>query len=320
MAKWDNMLKILWLLRSKSTMTAEQLSEDLEMSVRTVYRYIDALCASGVPIIAEPGHDGGYSLPGTFKQAPLFFDSAELKAVLQAALFAQGAGYPFEEELQRALQKIQLYHGETQQEDWERQTRGMDVIPHAGNHALKPMLQLMEKSVAESLTIHIQYAKNAEDEPQLRKLDPYGLAYRTNKWYVAAYCHLRQEVRTFRVDRIEKLELTGHRFQVPLDFSAKSYFEQSAFVQKSDSGHGGCYVRIEGNADSIRRLADHWYLRNCSPEHDGQTLTLRIDEETMMKYLPRLLLSYASAVRVLEPSNLKQEMSRLVRELTGFYE
>lgn len=59
MAKWDNMLSMLWMLRSGRKLTAAQIADSLEISVRTVYRYIDALCASGVPVIAESGHDGG---------------------------------------------------------------------------------------------------------------------------------------------------------------------------------------------------------------------------------------------------------------------
>ncbi|RCW51788.1 helix-turn-helix transcriptional regulator [Paenibacillus prosopidis] len=317
MAKWDNMLKILWMLRS-SNMTAEQLAEDLEMSVRTVYRYIDALCASGVPIIAEPGHDGGYSLPGSFKQAPLFFDPAELKAVLHAALFAQGAGYPLEDDLQRALQKIQLYHSEKQPDDWERQMRGMDILPSPQQQSLKPALQLLEKSVADGLTVRVHYAKNAEAEPELRELDPYGLAYRSNKWYIAAYCHRRQDVRTFRVDRMQQLVVTGRTFLIPRDFSVKTYFEQVTAVQET-GGDEACFVLIEGTADSLKRLTGHWYLRNCVVKRDGQTLGLRIDEEVMMKYLPSLLLSYTSTVRVLEPLSLKLEIGKIVRELYGFY-
>ncbi|WP_028612503.1 helix-turn-helix transcriptional regulator [Paenibacillus harenae] len=318
MAKWENMLKIVWLLRSGKTMTAEQLSEELEMSVRTVYRYIDALCASGVPVIAEPGHDGGYSLPGSFKQAPLFFDPSELKAVLHAALFAQGAGYPFEDDLQRALQKIQLYHGEKKPGDWERLTTGMDVIPNAGHQALKPALQLLEKCVAERLTISVLYSKTADEKPEQRILDPYGLAFRSNRWYIAAYCRRRQAVRTFRVDRIEQAQATGQTFQLPDGFSAKSYFEQVASVQ-APASEDACLILLEGSADSLDRLAGHWYLRNCIVDRGTRTLALRIDSETMLKYVPPLLLSYASTVRAVDPPELVKEMRNLVLELANHY-
>ncbi|MBW7459099.1 HTH domain-containing protein, partial [Paenibacillus sepulcri] len=127
MSKSDNLLAVLWLLTSRKRMTAAQLAEELECSVRTVYRYIDALCATGVPVVAEPGHEGGYSLLKPFMDAPLFFDEDERKSMVHAALFAEHAGYPHKEALERALSKIKLYTNKDQLEALERHTRGFDV-------------------------------------------------------------------------------------------------------------------------------------------------------------------------------------------------
>ncbi len=72
MPKIYNVLAILWMLSSGEKITAKQISEKLEMNIRTVYRYIDTLSTSGVPIISEPGHNGGYTLLNNFVEAPLF--------------------------------------------------------------------------------------------------------------------------------------------------------------------------------------------------------------------------------------------------------
>ncbi|MFN1920462.1 helix-turn-helix transcriptional regulator [Clostridioides difficile] len=72
MAKIDNMMSILWMLNSDKKVTAKQISEKLEINIRTVYRHIDALSASGVPIISDTGHNGGYTLLNNFIKAPLF--------------------------------------------------------------------------------------------------------------------------------------------------------------------------------------------------------------------------------------------------------
>src|SRR5690554_2256682 len=106
MSKSDNMLSILWMLRSGRRITAKQIAEELEIHIRTVYRCIDSLCASGVPIIAESGPNGGYQILGDFAESPLMFDMDEQKALVHAATFAQEAGYPFKEELHRAIDKL----------------------------------------------------------------------------------------------------------------------------------------------------------------------------------------------------------------------
>lgn len=72
MPKMDNMLAILWMLSSGEKVTATQISEKLEMNIRTVYRYMDTLSTSGVPIISDTGHYGGYTLLNKFIEAPLF--------------------------------------------------------------------------------------------------------------------------------------------------------------------------------------------------------------------------------------------------------
>ena len=72
MAKIDNMMSMLWMLSSDKKVTAKQIAKKLEINIRTVYRYIDTLSASGVPIISDTGHNGGYTLLNNFIRAPLF--------------------------------------------------------------------------------------------------------------------------------------------------------------------------------------------------------------------------------------------------------
>src|SRR5690625_5219283 len=93
MAKIDNVLAILWMLSSGEKITAKKISEKLEMNIRTVYRYIDTLSISGVPIISDAGHNGGYTLLNNFIEAPLFFDFEEQTSLFHAAIFAEEAGY-----------------------------------------------------------------------------------------------------------------------------------------------------------------------------------------------------------------------------------
>lgn len=103
------MLAILWMLRSGEKITAKQISEKLEMNIRTVYRYMDTISMSGVPIISEPGHNGGYTLLNNFIEAPLFFDVEEQTSLFHAAIFAEEAGYYGGEALNRAVSKLSNY-------------------------------------------------------------------------------------------------------------------------------------------------------------------------------------------------------------------
>lgn len=320
MGKWDNMLAILWLLRSRQSMTAGEMAEYLEISVRTIYRYIDALCASGVPIMAEAGHEGGYRLSNQFRDAPLFFSPTELKALVHASRFAASAGYPYEQDLMKAIEKIQTRLSEEQMDDLKRHTAGFDVLSAPNDPSLEPFLRQIEQSVADGKRLEILYNKGKERGEIKRKLDPYGLVYRDNYWYLVGFCHLRQELRTFRVDRINQLTICEDTFVRPQDFSARVFLEQQWFKEyRRDEGEK-VTLKVAGDPYYIDRLCDHWYLRNAVENRAPGEAAFVVGRESFGNYMPKLLLSFGKNIRVLEPEELKKKVIEAGRELVAFHE
>ncbi|WAH36259.1 helix-turn-helix transcriptional regulator [Alicyclobacillus dauci] len=224
MAKSDCMLAIVWLLRSRGRMTAKELAETLESSVRSVYRYVDSLCASGVPIEAESGREGGYRLPISYESAPLFFTAEERTALAHSAVFAQKAGYPFTAELTGALRKIEYYSTPAQLEDVALHSNGLHVMATVDHSTYKNTLADLERAIANGITVQITYRKAKGQTHVVREVDPYGLVHWRDRWYVVGYCHLRVEVRNFRVDRISEYFETSFNFTRPEGFSASDFF------------------------------------------------------------------------------------------------
>ncbi len=208
MAKNDNMLAILWMLNSGSKITAKQIAEKLEITIRTVYRYIDSLCASGVPIVSDTGQNGGYSLLNNFMHAPLFFDIEEQKALLHAAVFANEAGYPFSESLNDATQKLKMYSNREQESILNRHLAGFEVINRDIAPSVKLTLEELELAIANEYSVEIEYRTSREEQPRSRVIDPYGMLYWNNKWYTVGFCHLRNEIRSFRAERIFRIQRT----------------------------------------------------------------------------------------------------------------
>ncbi len=151
MSKTDNMLAILWLLKTEKRMTAKQLAETLEIHIRSVYRYINSLCASGVPIIADSGHNGGYSLLHEFTEAPLFFNLEEQKALVHAGRFAEEGGYPFGDALNGAISKLKRYANPEQSNKLERHSASFDVINPLPDSSLELTLQELEVSAGKGI-------------------------------------------------------------------------------------------------------------------------------------------------------------------------
>ncbi len=313
-----NMLSILWLLKTRKRMTAKQLSEELEINIRTVYRYIDTLCASGVPVISDAGHNGGYSLLHEFIRTPLFFDLNEQKALIHAAKFAQEAGYPFSEVLNGAVSKLKMYTNPEQLEQINRHTAGFDVIHPPVNPALESSLQEIEVSVAEGYSLLMKYHKGNESDPHSRRIDPYGLVYWKGKWYVVAYCHLRQEIRSFRIDRIQSLCRTEDLFDRPMGFSARSFFLKG-LLPDSDQLGNLTSIHIQGKTHALDDLCQHWLFGHSLIERSDEQAHFKMEQDSIYTYVPYFLLPYGKSITILEPSFLKEKLVTITSELVTHY-
>ncbi|PYI53859.1 helix-turn-helix transcriptional regulator [Paenibacillus flagellatus] len=319
MAKSDQLLSVLWLLRSRGRMTAEQLADELETSVRTIYRYIDALCASGVPVEAESGHGGGYKLPKTFREAPLFFAIDELKAMVHAGLFAEQAGYPYIEPLRKATSKMQSRLSEEQIEQLQRHISGFEVMRPARHRTEDAVLQELELAVAEGRTLTIRYEKWKGGEPEPRKVNPYGLVNRMYKWYLIAHCHLRDDMRVFRADRIVGAEPTGESFARPDTFSLRDFMKDRFEVMSDSKESGAVTVKLQGEPQSITMICDNWFLLDHVIERQEREVTLKLDEESLNRFFPRYLLSFGGNVKIVEPAELRRRVADIAMELARYH-
>ncbi|MCD9020586.1 helix-turn-helix transcriptional regulator [Cohnella silvisoli] len=319
MSKADNMLSILWLLKTGKRMTAKKIAEALEINIRTVYRHIDSLCASGVPIIADSGHNGGYSLLRTFTEAPLFFDNDEQKALVHASIFALEAGYPYGEHLNRAINKLKRYTNPEQLDEINRHEIGFDVIHPPSDGSLEASLQQLEQSVASSSTVSIAYFKGNTTPSTQRQIDPYGLVFWKSKWYIVAFCHLRQDIRSFRVDRIQDISATEDRFERPAAFSARQYFLDTLLPDANDTKNL-ISVRIQGKEGAIRDLSDHWLFGHLIVDRSDTEIHFMAEEHYLLHYTPYILLGYGTSIRVSEPVALQQRMLQVTSKMMEYYQ
>ncbi|WP_163859815.1 helix-turn-helix transcriptional regulator [Paenibacillus elgii] len=319
MSKADNMLSILWLLKKGKRLTAQQLADELEIHVRTVYRCIDALCASGVPVVADAGHHGGYSLLESFNEAPLFFDLEEQTALVHSAAFAQQAGYPYGEALERAVAKLKRYTNEEQLHALERHESGLEVIHPPVPPRLESVLQVLEQSAAEGRTLRIAYQSGYESDITERSIDPYGLVHWKSAWYIVAYCRLRREIRSFRVDRIRDWTDTEERFERPDGFSAR-HFLLKDLLPGPETQEALMTVRIQGQPQAINDLCRHWLFGHTLVERSADHAQFQVTESFAYTRLPYMLLGYGGSISAVEPLPLKECMAGIASALAEYYE
>ncbi|MDQ0804252.1 helix-turn-helix transcriptional regulator [Priestia megaterium] len=319
MPKIDNMLAIIWMLRSGEKITAKQISEKLEINIRTVYRYIDTISTSGVPIISEPGHNGGYTLLNNFIEAPLFFDFEEQTSLFHAAVFAEEAGYYGGEALNRAISKLSKYSNQEQETKINQHLTSLEVISRLSSLSMESFLKELEQALADGYSVKFLYHKSGEKQLNYRLVDPYRIIYWNNKWYVIGFCHLRNDIRSFRVDRIESLMLTENKFNRPENFSARDFFIKNLLPTIEDK-EGIISLVINGDKSVLADICQHWFLGHYLQERTSNQAVFFLEKDMIHTYVPYLLLPYNKSIKVIEPISLKKRLIEVLSELIKFHQ
>lgn len=317
MTKADNMLAILWMLRTGQKKTARQLADELEIHIRSVYRCIDSLCASGVPIVADSGPGGGYRILSRFVDSPLLFDPEEQKALVHAAVFAREAGYPYSYALDRAIGKLKQYANEEQLDRLERHGGGLAVIYPPVEGKLQESLRMLEDAAGERRTLEMEYDRGKGEASPPRAFDPYGIVYWKGNWYTVGHCGYRGEPRSFRVDRIRRLSGTDRRFDRPEDFSAKDFLLGNLLRDPSGAPELET-VRITGREQALNELCGHWLFGHALTERKREEAVFRLERSTLRTYVPYFLMPYGTALRI-ESDFLVERMAEVSSRISAHY-
>ncbi len=209
MRRADRLFQIVQLVRGRRLSTAEFLAERLEVSTRTVYRDVADLQAQGVPLEGEAGV--GYRMRAGFDLPPLMFTRDEAQALVAAVRLAQPRVDPqLAAQAEMALSKILAVLPASARAAAE--SLALFALGPGPDAATRERLQHLREAVEQRRFIEIDYL-DLKDRRTRRRLRPLGCFFWDAVWTLAAWCELRQEFRSFRVDRIETLTLRDERFR-----------------------------------------------------------------------------------------------------------
>ena len=224
MNKFDRVVSLLIILQTKKVITAGAIAERFEVSLRTVYRDINTLKNAGIPIIGDPGI--GYSIMDGYRLPPVMFNEAEALSLLTAEKFLANRT---DEKTQRhyadAMSKIKSVLHSAEKEALDILDDSISISPIKGEKH-KPYLTQLFKSIAARHLIKISYQK-ADRTMSERVVEPLGGYHHANKWYLVAYCRLKEDYRTFKMNRIQDLQPLDEAF-LTRDFNLQQYLEHQA--------------------------------------------------------------------------------------------
>jgi predicted DNA-binding transcriptional regulator YafY len=225
-------LAVLALLQAHGRMSGAELAQRLEVNIRTLRRYIVMLQDLGIPIEAERGRHGAYVLSAGFKLPPMMFTNEEALALTVGLISARHLNLTdTDRAIESAFAKLERVMPLDLKSRVRALTETITLDPHRTSSAPPGEVVLSTMSSAAQLRqrVHIQYHPSKGEDTE-RDFDPYGLTYYQHRWYVVGYCHLRQDLRSFRLDRVTQINLVHAQFDRPEGFDPLAYLMQAITI------------------------------------------------------------------------------------------
>ena len=234
----SRILALLELLQDRPGISGPELADRLDVSSRTVRRYIVTLQDMGIPVEPNVGRSGGYALRPGFRLPPLMFSADEALGLAMALLTTRNPGQEgLPEPVAQALAKIERVLPADLAERIET-VRSEVLFPTApewaGNIFPQPVVMAtLAQARLTSQRVWFRYGRPTGDE-SAREVDPYGIGNVNGRWYLHGYCHLRQDKRTFRIDRIRRVDLLPTTFEMPAGLDVIRAIQESLALSWQD--------------------------------------------------------------------------------------
>lgn len=226
MNRIDRLTAILTHLQSKRTVKAQTLSDRFQVSLRTIYRDIRSLEEAGVPIIGEAGQ--GYSLVDGYRLPPVMFTSEEATAFVLAEKIVENISDPSTMiHFRNALIKLRSVLPQKEKDLTDQMDNVISIrkTPYSTSNASKPQsIPVLLEAITQKKLCQLHYAARGNEVSE-RLIEPLGVYYHFDQWYLVAFCQLRADYRTFRIDRFVGLSILQECFE-PNHFNLQEYLDR----------------------------------------------------------------------------------------------
>ena len=303
------MLTVLELLQARAQLSGAELAERLEVDRRTVRRYVSTLQELGVPVESESGRYGGYRLRPGYKLPPMMFTEEEALALILGLMQARRFGVGDAAAVEGALAKLDRVlpdrlRGRVQA---VQGALAFTAVRGASSVANPAALVLLSSAAQDNRRVWLRY-KGLEDETE-REVDPYGVVHHRGRWYMVGWCHLRDDVRLFRLDRLLALESRADTFARPIDFDCAAYVLESLATMP-----WGWPIEVLLEvplAEARQRVAAD--LGTLTEAPGGVVLRTQADA---LEWMARLLFQLDCGFRILHPPELRDAVRTVARNVS----
>ncbi|MGN0168667.1 MAG: helix-turn-helix transcriptional regulator [Acetatifactor sp.] len=335
----SRLLGIIYILLKKGTVTAGELAEHFEVSVRTIYRDVEQLSLAGIPVYARKGKNGGISLTEQFVLDKMVISEGEQQKILAALASLRETGAQEDEEI---LQKLGNFF-KADVSDWV----SIDFSDWSGRR--QQLFEQIRQAILERRVLEFDYY-GQYGEMTHRTVEPVQLLFKDYTWYVRAYCRTRQAMRLFKILRMKRVELREETFEVggeeqketgsgkpkatgseernkterekQRDGSAGKYLENEAELQETNVNEQRAAIEMEEikliiDKKEAYRVYDRFEEEEIEllPEGDFQiTMRCLLDD-----WVYGMILSFGPSAKVTAPEYVKERLMEKIQEMQKNY-
>ncbi len=282
----NRLFEIVYILLNRNYITAKELAEHFEVSVRTIYRDIDILCQSGIPIYTSKGKGGGIGLLDNFVLNKSVLSKQEQEEIISALQGLNATSYP---DLTHVLSKMSNLFG-TEQNNW------IEVDFSDWSFSQKEKFNLIKTAILQKKVLEFDYY-SSYGEKTTRCVEPLQLWFKDKTWYLKAYCRRKSDVRIFKLNRIKDLKLTDETFNRNMDIKTQT-------IQYDLPQINTVEIKMEISGTQAYRVYDEFMEHQVEKKKDGSFLvTFSYPED---EWVYGYIMSFGSYGEVLEPEHIRK--------------
>ncbi|WP_069872550.1 YafY family protein [Fusibacter sp. 3D3] len=288
--KTDRLFSIVHILLNKDRVTAKELAEKFEVSTRTIYRDVDSLSMSGIPIYTDKGTGGGISLLENYVLNKTVISEAEKNSILLGLEVLEATHY---DQSNTAISKLKhLFDGE--------KNHYIEVDFSDFSNGRQPKIfEDLKAALQKNQTLKMVYQNNSGEKTD-RIIDPLKLIFKQQRWYLMAYCHKRKDYRTFRISRILDTEITSKLF------NRKDYDISDRVLISHEMNHMEP-VTLTLDAKALFRVEEEFSLSRIVHHEDKGILVVTFEAE-LDEWLLHYIMTYADDLMDIKPEFLKEKL------------
>ncbi|MBD3917351.1 YafY family transcriptional regulator [Paenibacillus sp. PR3] len=310
--KLERLMTITILLLNRKRIQAQELADQLEVSLRTIYRDLDSLGQAGIPIVSYTGMEGGYEIMDSFRLDRQLLSFEELTA-LSTALRGLASTKAYDaSNMDRLLGKVGAMVTQAEQgRTGEGHRIHIDFTPWKNSQEDQSRYDSLRKAVDERKLIRFNYTSRTGDE-QGREVEPMSLVLKNYSWYLHGYCLLRNDYRIFKLTRIQELEVQAGTF-IRREESHVQLNERWALPERNDPFS----VILQFKASAAVSVMDQFDAKDIERLPDGQLLVRTTFSSE--NWLIRTAFHYMADVMVLEPAHLADRVKKIALDIARQY-